>query len=188
MRLFLYGSRSYAQTVAGIAADLGHDVAGLIDDRGTGPGIVGSFDAVTHAHARSGAGLVMAIGYADLAARARAWERVRGSAWNLPTLVHPRAYVARTATIGAGCVIMAGAVVDQRAQIGEAVVVWPGACVNHDSAIGDNTFISPSAVLCGGVVIGPHSFVGAGALVVDGARLPASSFVRMGERVTARGT
>ncbi|MBL8362805.1 MAG: hypothetical protein JNN18_20125 [Rubrivivax sp.] len=187
MRLFLYGSRSYAQTLTGIAADLGHEVAGLIDDQHAGPGIVGSFDAVTREQAHGGAGLVLAIGYSDLGARARAWERVRATAWPLPTLVHPRAYVALSATLGPGCVVMAGAIVDQRAQLGEAVVVWPGACVNHDCAIGDNSFISPSAVLCGGATVGPHSFVGAGALIVDGARLPASSFVRMGERVIARG-
>lgn len=186
MRLFLYGSRNYAQTVSGIAAELGHEVAGLIDDWQTGPGIAGTFDSVTRDHARGGCGLVLAIGYSDLRARWLAWKRVRDSAWHRPTLVHPRAYVAESVALGSGTVVMAGAIVDQRARLGEGVVVWPGAVVNHDCVVGDNTFISPAAVLCGGAVVGSHCFVGAGALVVDGARVEDSSFVRMGERVTVR--
>ena len=186
MRLFIYGSKCFASTVAGLVADTGHELAGMIDDQASGEHIVGSLDVVSRAHARSEAGLVMAIGYKDLPARWRAWQRVLAAGWTVPVLVHPRAYVSATAQLGAGALVMAGAIVDQRSRLGQAVVIWPGACINHDCQVGDNSFISPSAVLCGSVHVGAHSFVGAGALVVDGGELPPSSFVRMGERFTAR--
>lgn len=187
MDLWVYGSRNYAQTVAEHARDMGWQVLGFLDDDPRAPGIVGSFDAVSASDARGRAALVVGIGYKDLGARWQAWQRVLGAGWKTPALIHPHAYVARTAQVGAGSLVMAGAVVDHRARVGDVSVVWPGACVNHDVVIGDNCFISPGATLCGAAVVGAHSFIGAGAVLVDGAAVPEKSFVKMGATYRSRG-
>lgn len=184
MRLLIYGSRSFAQTVADLARDCGHEVVGMIDDLASGPGIVGTFDQAIQAF--PDCGIALGIGYSNLPARWSAWQRVRSANRETPALVHPRAYVAASAAVGAGSFVMAGAIVDRQARLGQAVVVWPGACINHDVHIDDNCFISPNATLCGFVRVGGHTFIGAGAAIADNCVLPECSFVKMNSSYTKR--
>jgi sugar O-acyltransferase (sialic acid O-acetyltransferase NeuD family) len=188
MHLLVYGSRTFAQTMADLALDCGHDVVGMIDDWNSGPGIVGTLEQARQMFPPGEYGVVLGIGYADLAARWEAWSRVQAAGWVTPALVHPRAYVARTAELGDGCAVMAGALVDRMARLGRAVVVWPGACISHDAAIGDNTFVAPNATVCGFVQVGGHSFIGAGAAIADHCVLPERSFVKMHSSRSGRTT
>lgn len=184
MRLLIYGSKDFAATVAELVRHCGHEVVGMVDDYNTGPGILGNFDAVTRTHPPTEFCIAMAIGYSNIPARWAAWKRVRSAGYRAPALIHPRAYVADTARIGEGAMVMVGAIVDVRAEICDLVVLWPGACINHDVNIGPNTFISPNATLCGFAQVGAHSFVGAGAVIVDHGQVPEASFIKMLFRYT----
>jgi sugar O-acyltransferase (sialic acid O-acetyltransferase NeuD family) len=186
MHLLVYGSKDFAATVTELVRHCGHEAAGMVDDYNTGAGILGNLAAVARTHPPSEYGLAMAIGYADLRARWAAWNRAQAAGYRSPALIHPRAYVADTARIGEGAMVMAGAIVDVRADIGDLAVLWPGACVNHDSAIGANAFISPNATVCGLAHVGAHSFIGAGAVVVDHGQVPEAGFVAMLARHTER--
>lgn len=184
MRLLIYGSKEFARTVVELARHCGHDVAGAVDDYNAGAGILGTFDFVCEAYPPSEYGFAVAIGYSNIPARWTAWERIRAAGYRAPALVHPRAYVADSATLGEGSMVMAGAIVDVRAVLGDLVVVWPGACINHDATVGDNTFVSPNATLCGSVRVGRDSFIGAAAAIADHCEVPASSFIKMQTRFT----
>lgn len=182
MRLLIYGSRNFALTVMELVEDCGHDPVGLVDDMQQGSGILGSLEAVMRSHPPAHYGIALAIGYNNLPARWGAWQRAREAGYDAPALIHPRAYVARSAHVGAGSMVMAGAVVDVRARIGEVSVLWPGVCVNHDTVIEANCFLSPNATVCGTVRLGSHSFVGAGAVIADRCEVPPSSFIKMRDR------
>lgn len=184
MQLLIYGSKDFAATVVELVRHCGHEVAGMVDDYNSGPGILGKFDSVVHSHPPSEYGVAMAIGYSNISARWAAWEKIRSAGYRAPALIHPRAYVADTVHVGEGAIIMAGAIVDVHAEIGDLVVLWPGACVNHDVKIGPNVFISPNATLCGFAHVGAHSFVGAGAVIVDHGQVPEASFIKMLSRYT----
>ena len=184
MKFLLYGSKDFASTVAELVRHCGHEVVGMIDDFSSGPSILGPLTYVRKTHPPSGHVIAMAIGYNNLPARWNVWEQIRAAGYQTPPLVHPRAYVADTARLEGGALVMAGAIVDVRARVGEASVLWPGACINHDSNIGNNTFVSPCATICGHVDVGAHSFIGAGAVVVDHCRLPESSYLKMLARYT----
>lgn len=184
MRLLIYGSRSFATTVADLVRDCGHEVAAMVDDVHARVGVIGDLASVPDEF--QDCGIVLGIGYRDLPGRWKAWQRMRATGRPTPTLVHPRAYVASTAHIEPGCLVMAGAIVDRAARLGAAVVVWPGACINHDCVVESNCFISPNATVCGHARIGAGSFIGAGAAVVDHALVPESSYVRMLERYTVK--
>ena len=186
MRLLIYGSKDFAATVAELVRHCGYEVAGMVDDYNSGPGILGNFDSVTQSHPPSEYGVAIAIGYSNISARWAAWEKIRSAGYLAPALIHPRAYVADTARVGEGAMVMAGAIVDVRAEIGDLTVLWPNTCINHDSKIGFNTFVSPSATICGFVDIGPHSFIGAGAVIVDHCQVPETSFIKMLTRYTGR--
>jgi len=176
--VLLYGSRDFAKTVAELAGHCGYRVAGTIDDYATGPGILGNLQTVFTSHPPARYQIAFAIGYKDLPARFHAWERVRQLGYSTVTLVHPRAYVADSASLGEGTIVMAGAIVDVRARIGSIAVLWPGANVSHDSAVGVNSFLSPGAILCGHVVIGHSTFIGAGAVVADHQDVPAGAHLK----------
>lgn len=179
MRLLIYGSKDFASTVAELVRHCGHEVAGLVDDFNCGPAILGSLDVVIQSHPPSEYGVAMAIGYSNLPARWAAWERITSAGYSAPALIHPRAYVADTARVGQGAIIMAGAIVDVRAEVGDLAVLWPSTCINHDARIGSNTFVSPGATICGFASIGSHSFIGAGAVIVDHCQVHEMSFIKM---------
>lgn len=83
----------------------------------------------------------------------------------LPTLIHPDAVVARTASIGSGSVVMAGAVVNADAVIGCSCIMNTASSVDHDCRVGDYCHISVGAHLAGTVAVGEHTWIGIGACV-----------------------
>jgi sugar O-acyltransferase (sialic acid O-acetyltransferase NeuD family) len=178
VKLLLYGSTQFSTTVRELARHCGFEVAGVIDQHSSGNKILGSFEEVTLSHPPGDYAMALAVGYRDLAARWQAWERIRAAGYATPALIHPNSYVADSATVGAGAMIMAGALVDVHARIGEAAVIWPGACINHDTHIGANSFMSPGSIVCGCSSIGSNTFVGAGAVVVDHVSIPDNSFLQ----------
>jgi len=186
----IYGAGEYSLTVADLLAGLGYPVLGFIDDFGQPlskeMSILGTFAQVATKFEAVRPAIALGIGYRDLSARWAAWNRARALGWPTPPVVHARAYVARNALLGDGCLVMAGAIVDRQVHVGEAVTLWPGACINHDTVVGNNCFISPNATICGHVRVGPHSFIGAGAIIADHCEVPASSFLKMGARFSAK--
>lgn len=179
MRMLIYGSKNFSATVAELIRHCGHEIAGLIDDYDTGAGILGDFESMIRTCPPSQYGIAVAVGYSNLAARWTVWERIQRAGYVAPPLVHPRAYIADSARIGQGVMVMAGAIVDVRVAIEDLVVLWPGVCVNHDSQVGQNSFISPNATLCGFTNIGEHCFIGAGSVIVDHGKVPSHSFIKM---------
>lgn len=186
MRVLIYGSGDFALTVMELVRACGHEPVGFIDDFNQSSTMLGSLESVTCSHPPNDYGIAMAIGYNNLAARWTAWQRVRAIGYEAPTLVHPRAYLADSATIGSGTMVMASAVVDVRAKIGEASVLWPCACVNHDTSVGDNCFLSPNSTLCGFVRLGSNCFVGANAAIADRSVVPPDTFIKMSSNYTRR--
>jgi UDP-perosamine 4-acetyltransferase len=123
-------------------------------------------------------------GVGDNRPRAELYEHVAELGFELPSVVHIRAHVAPSATLGKGSVVLAGALVGPGAAIGENVIVGTGAIVEHDCHVGDHAHLASGCVLGGtthiavgahvglgavvlqGRSVGPHTLVGAGAVVV----------------------
>ena len=107
--------------------------------------------------------------------RAEAYDRVLKLGFDLINAIHPQAIVARSAELGRGVSIMAGAVVNPAAVIGENVILNSHCTVEHDCVIGDHVHIAPGATLSGAVRVGQLSHIGTGASIRQG--------VCIGERV-----
>lgn len=187
MKLLVYGSTTFGRVVRVLVEECGHEFAGFIDDIHSGSEVLGAFDAVARSHPSGSFACINAVGYNDLAARQRVTDRVTTAGYSMPVLVHPRAIVGHDCRIGAGTMIMAGAVVDCRVEFGPAAVMWPGAVVAHDTVVGSNTFLSPNSTICGCCRIGANCFVGAAAVIVDHATVPDGTRIKAAERyVTGR--
>jgi len=85
----------------------------------------------------------------------------------LPVIIHPRAYVAPSATLGRGTFVGAMATVSTGAKIGELVVVAPTAMVSHHVEVGDLAQLSPGCRLGGRSRIGCRAFLGLGVTIVS---------------------
>jgi sugar O-acyltransferase (sialic acid O-acetyltransferase NeuD family) len=98
--------------------------------------------------------------------------------------VHPRAFVACTACLGAGSQVLAGATVSVEVVTGEACIVNTAASVDHECSLGVGVHIGPGATLAGCVEVGDFSFVGTGAVVLPGVRIGRDVVVGAGALVT----
>jgi len=81
-------------------------------------------------------------------------------------LTHPAAVLDPSSTIGAGSVVMAGAILNACVRVGENCIVNTGAILEHDCRIGDHCHISPRATLGGEVIVGAYAHIGIGAVIL----------------------
>lgn len=74
--------------------------------------------------------------------------------------IHPSAYVARSASMGRGNVLLANTVVNSHAVIGNHNTFNSGDLVGHDTVIGDSNFFAAQVCIGSGLHIGNMNFVG----------------------------
>lgn len=108
---------------------------------------------------------IFVIGIGDPAVRQRAMDEVDAQEGGFGTIIHPRAYVAATATVGVGSIISPYAFVGPFAQVGRNCALNVGAIVGHDARLGDCTVLSPGADINGHGRTGRAAFLGAGAII-----------------------
>lgn len=116
--------------------------------------------------------VIVALG--DNQARREMTERLLASGERLAAAIHPRAYIAPSASIGEGSMISAGAIVTPRAAIGRGVILNTSASVDHDSIVGDFAHVSA------GATVGARCHIGAEALIAIGATV--ASMMTVGAR------
>ncbi len=182
-RAILLGAGGHARVVLALAQGLGFDVVGVCD-----PLITGQWQGLTvlgddNALLAQRRDIVLLNGIGKLPGQTRRREvqdRWQGHGFAFPVLVHPAAWVAPDADLGAGVQVMAGAVVQPGCRIGAGSIVNTRAGVDHDCTLGADAHIAPGATLCGGVTVGDGAFVGAGATVVQGVTLGAGAVLAAG--------
>jgi sugar O-acyltransferase (sialic acid O-acetyltransferase NeuD family) len=162
-RIVIFGAGGQGRIVADI---LGDRAAGFVDDNpalhGTtvlGLRVFASFDEVEHD------GVIVAIG--DNAVRRAITEGLLAAGERLATAIHPFASIARSATIGEGAMISAGAIVLPRVALGRGVLLNTKSSADHDCVLGDFVHLAPAATLGGNVRIGPETTIGPAATVVS---------------------
>jgi sugar O-acyltransferase (sialic acid O-acetyltransferase NeuD family) len=185
--LLVVGAGGHARVLLDIAEKQGrYRVVGLLDDRAAMRGttilgypVLGGREVLETDAAPAHA--VVAIGAA--AARAQWQEHLEARGFQLAVLVHPAAEVGRDVQIGAGSVLMAGAIVNSGTRLGRGVIVNTGASIDHDCDIGAFAHIAPGARLAGGVRAGERVHIGIGSCVIQNRRLGADAVVGAGAAV-----
>jgi len=100
------------------------------------------------------------------------------------TILHARAFVAKTASVGAGSQVLAMAAVCANARIGEATIINTAATVDHDCVLGDGVHVAPGAHLAGEIRVDDHAFIGMGALILPRLHIGRNAVVGAGSVVT----
>lgn len=98
-------------------------------------------------------------------------------------VVHPRAWISPSATLGAGVYVGPGAIVHAHAHVADHAIINSGAIVEHECQVGVNAHIAPGAVLGGNVSVGADTLIGIGARALPGARIGTGARVGGGATV-----
>jgi sugar O-acyltransferase (sialic acid O-acetyltransferase NeuD family) len=88
--------------------------------------------------------------------------------FQLPIIIAPTAHVSRHAVLGAGTIVMHGAIVNAGAKVGNNCIINTLALLEHDTIVEDHCHIATSAILNGDVAVGAGSFVGSGSVIKEG--------------------
>ncbi len=182
-QLALLGASGHGKVVADAALAVGWQVVVFFDD--AWPGVSGNGHwpvlggtAALLERLNEFDGVLVTIG--NCAVRWQKQQALQAAGARLVTVVHPHACVSPFARLGAGTVVMGGAVVNVDAVVGEACIINTGATVDHDCTLAHAVHISPGAHLSGNVTVGACSWVGVGATVRQGIRIGAGVIVGAG--------
>jgi sugar O-acyltransferase (sialic acid O-acetyltransferase NeuD family) len=97
-----------------------------------------------------------------------------------PVVRSPSAYVSTRAELGAGTLVMHGAVVNTSANVGLNCIVNSLALIEHDAEVGAHCHVSTGARVNGGAVVGEGTFIGSGAVLHEGVTIGAESVIGAG--------
>jgi sugar O-acyltransferase (sialic acid O-acetyltransferase NeuD family) len=181
MEIFIVGAGAHGRVVLDILRDCG-DVRPIqfADDNESlwgktinGAQVVSLREALSR---KAGpVGFVVSVGKPAL--RLELCRRVQDQGHALINVIHPKAVVEASATMGVGNMISPQAVVNSNARLGNAVVVNTAVVVEHDCVVEDGVSISPVACLGGRVTVGRGAFIAIGARIMARVHVGAGAIV-----------
>ena len=188
--LVIIGASALAREVAEMMLDIKSDVKlkGFLDSRKNimdgfenFPPIIG--DAETY-EIQPDDVFVCALGEPEM--RKKYVDMILKRGGKFISVIHPRAYIAPSVTIGVGCIIAPNTSISSNTKIGEHVYVGLNSAVCHDCIIGDFVSVSPGATVPGWCTIHQCCFLGVNATLIPHTELGADSpvYVAAGAVVT----
>jgi sugar O-acyltransferase (sialic acid O-acetyltransferase NeuD family) len=193
MKLVVIGARADngAHMMLDLIADgVTHEIVAFLDDnpdlwgtRVEGVPVLGPAAAADQALDAGATGAVLFLGTPG--DRERIGKHLLAAGLQLPVIVHPRAYVAPSATLGRGTFVGAMATVSTGARVGELVMIGATALVSHHVEVGDYAQVSPGCRLAGRCRIGRRAFLGLGAIVAPERDVGEDAMVWAGAVVSA---
>jgi sugar O-acyltransferase (sialic acid O-acetyltransferase NeuD family) len=173
--VIVVGAGGHAVVVADALLEAGACVLGFTDpDAGKygaqrlGLPVLGG-DDILKRHGQDNVRLANGLGFVNgsgqTSSRARVQQQLVAEGWRFISVIHPRATVSRSATLGDGCQVMAGAIVQAGASIGAGTIVNTAAVVEHGAVVGAWCHLASQSTLAGQVRVGAGSLVGAGAVL-----------------------
>ena len=103
------------------------------------------------------------IAIASNSVRRSIYERFKNVCW--PVCIHPLVCVDSSVRLGAGTVVLSGAIVESDASVGRQSIVNSGSFVGHDAKIGNFCHLAPRSAIGNGSVLEDDVLVGMSATV-----------------------
>ncbi len=183
--LVIIGASGHGKVIADIAEKAGYTDIVFLDDNPTIEScssykvVGGCKEALSYKHAD----FIVAIGNAKT--RRKIQSKLTEMGLHIVSLVHPAAVIASDVKIGAGTVVMAGAVINPCTEIGQGCIVNTCSSVDHDCQIGDYVHVSSGAHVAGTVIIQENTWVGAGATISNNVEIVADCMIGAGAVVVS---
>lgn len=92
-------------------------------------------------------------------------EKLEKNKFQIPTLIHPTAYISPSAIVYSGSVIEAKAVVNTNTKIGKGCIISIGTIIDHDAIIGYGCHVDCGAVVKSNCIIAALSKINSGQVI-----------------------
>ena len=115
--------------------------------------------------------------------RVNLFEKAEAAGFVLPTIISKSAQISSHTTIGKGCMIMNGVIINSGAQIGQNCIINTRALIEHDVVVGDHSHVSTGVIVNGATRIGSQTFIGSVSIIRNGLIIGDNCLVGMGSVV-----
>jgi len=184
--ILLVGAGGHCRSCIDVVEQDGrYQIAGVVDRPGAdspadvlGYPILGNDDDLGRLHAEIGFALVTVGQMRCADVRVGIYKRLKALGYLLPVIRSPVSYLARSAEVGEGTVVMHGVTVNAAARVGCNCILNSHCLIEHDAMVEDHCHISTGALVNGQAHVGAGSFIGSGAVVVQSEKVPNGSFVK----------
>lgn len=112
--------------------------------------------------------------------RIKIFQKLQSLGANLVTVVSPRAYVARTAQLGAGTIVLHDALINANAIVGSNCIINSKSLVEHDAHISSHCHISTAAIVNGAARVEEGSFIGSNSVIRERGLVKSNSVISAG--------
>ncbi|MCB1466813.1 MAG: acetyltransferase [Rhizobiaceae bacterium] len=186
-RLVVLGGGGHAKVAIETLRDAdAFDIAGFLDRSDVGEELIGANrlgddTALAGLLGKGISHVFPAVG--NNSVRVRLGEQARAAGFQIATAISPFAYISRSAQVGEGVLVVAGAVVNAETVIEDFVIINTNASVDHDGRIGAGAHIAPRCALAGCVSVGAQTLVGVGSSVLPQVTIGANSTIGAGSCV-----
>ena len=164
MKLIILGAGGYGRTVADVAQQLGiYNSVVFLDDN--------SKDAVGKcADYRNflAADTFFYPAFGNNSLRVGWIQKLLADGCQVPTIVHPRAYVSPMAALSAGTVVLPGGIVNTNTVVGMGGIINCGAIVDHDCVLQEGVHVCLNAVVKADNHLPAYTKIEAGQIVSNG--------------------
>lgn len=171
MKVAILGVGNYTEVMIELCEELDMDIAGLYHFNNSRDGqmvagykILGSYDDLFN-NAKKDTGVVVAIG--DNKLRLNCLMRARNAGFKIPSLIHPTAYISKSASLGEANYVHPHSFVWSSAKIGDGVIISPKAMVAHHTKIANGCLISANALVGSYVTLNERVLVGIKANIIS---------------------
>ncbi len=189
--IVLWGATGQARVLAEFIGTLGYEIVALVDKD---PQVTSFLERVPllrddvelrawRAGRQGEFHALVAIGGARGAERLALQNALHAEGYAIPTVVHPRAFVAADATLGAGTQVLALSAICAGVRIGAACIINTSASIDHECRLEDGVHVGPGAVLAGKVTVGNGAFIATGCSVGPNITVGAGAIVGAGSVV-----
>ncbi len=168
-KVYIIGAGGHGQVVAEAVMKMGITPAGFLDDDNAlfgkkiiGIPVIGRIEICSNLDGK----FVVAIG--DNLTRKRIVDHIKLPEEKYFTVIHPSAVIGKNVKIGAGAMIIGGAVINTETRIGNHTIINTSSSVDHHNTVGDFVHIAPGVHTGGNVKIGEGAFIGIGTSVIPG--------------------
>ena len=162
-KLVIIGAGGHGKVAADIAELNGYSEIVFLDDNVKNSKVVGNISDYLKYVKKCD----FFVGIGNNRVRKNMFDMLNDAGANIVSLIHPKATISRTATLGTGVIVMHGALVGVDAVVGDGAIVNTCASVDHDCSLGEFSHISAGVHMAGTMKIDSFTFVGVGATVIQ---------------------
>ncbi|MCX7063005.1 MAG: hypothetical protein NT024_00190 [Proteobacteria bacterium] len=170
--LSIFGANSLTKLLIEFFKDDGSEVESVVvdDEHWTSESFHG-VPRLRYSSVRRPTRILSAVGYKDMRARRRVFDRLTQDGHDISNYISPRADVSRSVQMGTGNIVMPGVVIEPLVRIGSGNLFWSKTLICHEVVVGNHNYIAANCVVGGHSHIGDLCFMGNSSTTIDGVAL-----------------